>query len=244
MRIVLFSFLILSLLSAKEMKREGFSLGVTAALKNSLFKDIDTKQKAFPMFGYRSQYFYFRGIEAGVIPYKEEGTTIKLFLTYELSFSRKGSDSLALSGTNQRKGALLGGIEVDRRLIFSLLSLKAGYDLSNIHNGYFTRLYFKQRIKLSSFFLLSHIGLSYYDASYANYYFGIKESESSDTRHTFRVGELLSRDIGLMLRYPLTQKTALMTGVKYAFFDKKIKRSDIITTSLEKGVVLGMHYRF
>jgi outer membrane protein len=221
-----------------------WGLGVGVGVQDSPYRGITKKFSALPIVLYESRYIHFFGnsIDFKLPSYNKE-LTFTLRAKYALGDGYDASDSANLQGMDDRNGALWGGATAtwDNRIAkLSLEWLTAGST-----KGTTLRLNAEHGFVVSPRFKLTpHIGATWLNSDYVDYYYGVKANEVRADRAAYTGQSTTNIDAGLRADYAFTPQQLILVDLTGIHRGSGIKNSPLVDKSSSVGLRIGYLYKF
>jgi len=220
------------------------ALGLGVAYEESIYTGVDNDTTLLPMVAWESGNFYIRGPELGYHIINRDEFQLSTLLNYRTE-GYEASDSTALRGMAERKGAYELGLEASLENELGEWSATALADISGEHKGYELELAWKQRLELSQRWALTpEAAISYRSGDLNNYYFGVEASEATVDRAAYTAGGGITYELGLSADYMIDQQQQLRFGASYQAYGSEISDSSIVDSDNSFGVHALYLYRF
>mgnify|MGYP000042919179 FL=1 len=238
--IIVFCFSAVSLLAEKEV---GLSLGAGTVLKSSPYKNGKNKLFVLPYIDGKYENFYIRGLEAGYRLYTDESKDFKLFTKGDLG-GYKESDADILSGMDERKNGISGGIGAAYKTPYGKLGISVSRDVSGAGDGYFGELEYSKNFNIGRGVFVGYVGIDYMDSKSSNYYYGIKVSEAAKERAAYEPNGAFNGYIGGKYIHFFDKNIFLFSNIKLTRFDDSIAKSDIVDKKYNALAAIAVGYKF
>lgn len=193
-----------------EDRSGNWSLGVAYAWQDSLYIGEGFRRDFMPTFVYTGKRFFLDTTDFGWRAVDTSQWQLDVFTSY---FVQGYNDHTFFSDTGEvrdeddplkgmeRKNAFEGAVEVTRKTALGRFGLEARHDLNGVHNGAELRAKWARVHRRGAWQVEPWLDLRWLSAEKANYYFGVRESEATDTRPAYDVEEALGWGAGVALRY-------------------------------------------
>ena len=137
-------------------------------------------------------------------------------------------DSPQLAGLDDRKWGIELGPMVGYRGWPVHINFKTYTEIFDHHDGLISQLAFSLPREREWGYLVPSVELIHQTKDYANYYFGVSQSESNPQRPAYRAGDALNTALKLRWGYRITDKWLLYGSVGLEFLDSEITNSPIV----------------
>ena len=243
------SLLTLSVGASLADEKSNFTVGLAVVGGSSIYSNVASKAVVMPFINYKSE-----KIEISVqncLSYKlfDDGKfAIRASIAPRFS-PYKSSSSLDLSGM---KREMFYDSNLNISYIVSRgLTAKLGIsgEVSNEFNGNAADLSFSQFIPISGQPFIITAGAKWFDASRANYYYGVNPSEVRDAgmsggRDLYAPGSATLPYVSLSTFFTVAENTSLFANIGMNFLPTNIVDSPIIGQSSSTSTLVGLNYKF
>lgn len=199
-----------------------------------------------PLLGYEGEYFYIRGLEAGVKLFKTPWLELSAFGAFDpTSFHARYTDNNQMKKLNDRYESALVGVAARARLPMGQLHAKVAADVLGNSNGFLAEAGYGYRWKWGEFEVAPSAGLRWYSSEYQKYYYGVSASESARSglrRYTPEGG--IDPYAGLRFGYTIGETWNIIAGVDAAFLNAQIQDSPMTDKSVRCTTYAGIVYLF
>lgn len=242
-RIILFLSI---LVSANILANQTVGIGIYS--KNSVYK-AKKQIGMLPIVNIQHKNFYLKGSNLGYVLYKEPDFKLSAIINPlggHTDFSIKKSDfKKGYENIESRKTQFMGGLALDFKLdkttighaeyVFGNKGSKGGLKINRII-GIDDRITF-----------IPAISFNYFNSKYMNYYIGLDKKDVQNNnyiKNTYKGKDTIGGGINATIEIAATEQLSisLFTGIDY--FDKKIKKSDLIDKNYSSYFGLGFRYSF
>ncbi|WP_088329749.1 MipA/OmpV family protein [Lacimicrobium sp. SS2-24] len=222
-----------------------WGVGVGAIVQNEGYVQAQTETHVIPFVTYRSEHFYVVGPKLGYHLYRDKQ---RPDITVIGQFRFDGfeiEDSAYFSGMEERDVAFDMGLEVKYRTSLGQLSGYYLKDVTGAHEGseagisYAYPIPFSRQLRLTPSVTLSRL-----DGNLVDYYYGVRQQESTIQRPFYQGNQTTNVSVALNMLWQLTSKHSLIGNVQYSHFGDEIKNSPLIEDNGSLGVVAGYIYAF
>ena len=221
---------------ADQLTPRGVSLGVAVIWSEGRLVGENTRTFVVPTIGYEGERVFFRGINGGVHLFKRNGFEVDAIVVARLDgwdADDLDADALAAVGVDR---ALLRDRDtgVDAGLGMSLLtkvgkfSLEGKGDVSNASGGHEIAFDYRASFPLARGILSPRVGVSYWSADLAEYYYGTLPQEEVLGVPRYRPGSTVIPSVGVGYLRPLSRGWLLVTGVEVRWLGSDIVDSPLV----------------
>jgi len=219
-----------------------WGLGLGVGVQRSPYRGYGNKTTALPILLYNSQHFRVAGTTADF----KLGSVSQFDFALRAKYSNAGyksGDAAVLNGMDERKdGFWLGGAAAWRAPFakFTLEWLKAAGN----SNGQTVKLGAERGFIVGRIKLTPHLGVSWMNNDYVNYYYGVKSSEVTSTRAAYNGKSTVDSSVGLRTDYSLTKAQAMFVDLSLTHYGSGITDSPLVDRSTSPSLRLGYIYKF
>ena len=219
-----------------------WGLGLGVGVQRSPYRDYGNKTSALPILLYNSKHFRVAGTTADF----KLGTVSQFDFSLRAKYSNEGyksGDATVLNGMDERKdGFWLGGAAAWRAPFakFTLEWLKAAGN----SDGQTVKLGVERGFTVGRVKLTPHLGVSWMNNDYVNYYYGVKSAEATSTRAAYTGKSTTNTSVGLRTDYSLTKAQSMFLDLSVTHYGSGITGSPLVDRSTAPGLRLGYLYKF
>ncbi|EJL87521.1 outer membrane protein V [Herbaspirillum sp. CF444] len=217
-------------------------LGLGVGIQRSPYRGYGTKTRALPILLYNSKYFHVAGTTADF----KLGSVSQFDFTLRAKYSNDGyksGDAPILNGMDERKdGFWLGGAAAWRAPFakFTLEWLKAAGN----SDGQTVKLGVERGFSVGRVKLTPHLGVTWMNNDYVNYYYGVKSTEATSTRAAYTGKSTTNASAGLRADYSLTRSQLMFLDLSVTHYGSGITDSPLVDRSTTPSLRLGYLYKF
>ena len=239
---------------ADRMTPRGVSLGVAVIWSEGRLVGEDTRTFVVPTIGYEGERVFFRGINGGVHLLKRDGLEVDAIVAVRLDgwdAEDLDADALAAVGVDRallrdRDTGVDAGLGMSLRTKVGKFSLEAKGDVSNASGGYELVAGYRASFPVARGILSPSVGVSYWSADLAEYYYGTLPQEEALGVPSYRPGSTVIPSIGLGYLRPLPRGWLLVTGVELRWLGSDLVDSPLVDDDSDRvpSVFLGISRAF
>lgn len=234
------------------------SVGVLFLSNKEPYAGIERENRVFPAIGLQSKRFTFFGPFAAYrLIGDADGINFSVTSRFQLFDGYEGSDSTVLSGMDERKGTVYLGAKLSTKLSYFRLSYALNQDILGEHGGTTMKLAIGSSFPLSialqklfgdvslPFMLISSsIGVKYYSTAYVNYYYGVKDFETTAARPAYSANDGFSfvPEIGLWVK--ISEQVSWSSRYELEILPSDIKNSPIVDQKTKSMFFTSLSYLF
>jgi len=246
MKFLLIFVLVFSYMYAKDTQK--VTLGIGPYVQSQPYYGVKNIVVPSPVIFFDNGLIYVRWSRAGIYFLGEKGDEISWGFSLTAQprpFGYKPTDSTALKGMEERKSTVEGG------LAFSASYQKDTYievmlltDLLSRHDSWLLRTEIGDTYKAGDFTFYPSVVLMYESQHFLNYYYGVKQTESTATRKAYTTSSGLEIGIQTYISYPLTKNVSILTNLRYDHIATTAKHSPIVKDSYIYSGLFSLMYSF
>ncbi|KJZ00812.1 MipA/OmpV family protein [Pseudoalteromonas ruthenica] len=150
----------------------------------------------------------------------------------------------ALAGIDRRHYDFDMGIRLSRRFESSQLSFELLHDVTDTHNDWVFTTFLSSIQQYRNWEFRGGLGFNVYGREFSDYYFGIDEHESTETRPYYKPDIAYAVMLELHAEHPLSQNWVFLAGWLSTYFSGEISDSPIISQSYQHKAKVGVRYVF
>lgn len=234
-----------------EDRSGNWSLGVAYSWQDSLFVGEGFRRDFMPTFVYTGKRFFLDTTDFGWRPVDNSRWQVDLFTSY---FIQGYNDHTFFSATGEvrdeddplkgmeRKNAFEGAIEVTRKTALGRFGVEARHDLNAVHNGAELRAKWARVYRRGAWQVEPWLDVRWLSAEKADYYFGVRDSEATDTRPAHEVGQALGWGAGVAMRYRFRRDHNLTLNLAWREQGSEISASPVIEDSGAPRIEFSYRY--
>lgn len=219
-------------------------IGLGVATMQQPYKGTKGKVLVIPYLDAKYGGFYMRGIEGGYEQTLAGELTMGAFVKGRLD-GYKSSDSDDLSGMQERKYAIEGGVRA------SIGGYKTGKvsafalnDISGTHNGYELGLEYSKMFIQEKSTIIPYLSLKKESNKLTDYYYGVRSSEATVNRAKYSPKGALNTEIGVRYFYAMSSNIDLVGIASYTKLDEEIHKSPIVKDKERLKAFVACGYKF
>ncbi|MEM9315316.1 MAG: MipA/OmpV family protein [Pseudomonadota bacterium] len=230
-----------------------WSLGFAYTWQDSIYAGESYRTDFMPSFVYTGETFFLDTTDFGWHAIDNARWQLDIFGSY---FIQGYNDHTFFSDTGEvrdeddplkgmeRKNALEGGLELTRKTRVGRLGLQLRHDIDGVHNGSEYRARWAKVYRHGPWQLEPWAEFRYLSSEKADYYFGVREEEATDTREAYRVSGTTAWGVGLGARYTAWDQHHFTANLGYRSYSDEIVDSPIVTEDAVASVNVAYRYEF
>lgn len=222
------------------------SLGAGIAVGKLPYKSYDTKFWPAPVISYENDYFYVRGISAGVFLLKNDHHRLTVNAYYSpLHFKPSDSDDKALNQLNRRRSTMMAGLGYQYTDTWGIIRAELAGDVLGKSDGIIADLAYFYPIHIDKFRITPGIGVQWQSRQFNDYYFGVSSTESTRSGLSkYSADSGVSTYLSLNANYSLTSSWTLYATGRVSFLSSEAKDSPMVDKSYDAVFSTGITYTF
>jgi len=225
-------------------RTQQIGLGAQALVQSNPYRGGDTVVMALPMLSYVGERFFVVSPRAGVHLYRQPMGGINAITDFRFKGEAFESEGF-LAGMQDRKNTAMAGLDGHLRLPGRYRAdLSAMTDILDRHNGQEVNLSLSRVFRMDNLMLIPAAGVVWRSADYNAYYYGVRDSEATESRPAYDPGSDLEWFARLALRYDLTPNWSLAGAVRMEVLGPEVRDSPIIRDDYLTTFIAGVNYFF
>lgn len=241
--------LIACLIYATHAQADQWSAGAVGILQSTPYSGGESGATVFPAIAYQGEKLVLRGPFADYYLVGSERALPSVSITVGLGPNQLEVDGDAtLLGIEDRNGSVLGGVKVAYAIWGGTISASLTTDLTNEHQGQRALLAWQRPVLSATnrrWQLFAGAELEYLSEDYANYYFGISDTEANQSRFsTYTSGSVIQPSLTLSGYYNISENWQVIGNLGWQFLASDIKESPIVDQSGVPTGLIGIIYNF
>lgn len=225
----------------------GLGLGVMSAQKP--YTGIDRETKAIPLIRFESEYVEIHGPNIGLkLPSLDISDSQKLNFSIVGKLDGSGyeaDDAPILNGMGNREGGFWAGAKMEWNSDLVDVSAEWLADASGNSKGQLFSLGLDKTWNFGNHMMLTpHVGATWQDKKYVDYYFGVSDSEARIDRPAYVGKSGVNTEVGVRGMYMFDKQHSMFLNVEVSSLAKGIKDSPLVDRSTVNSAFLGYLYRF
>ena len=225
---------------------EEFFIGIGGSVSTSPYKDYDTQWMPLPLVGYEGDYFYLRGLSAGVKFVNLEFLEVSAFAGYDsTSFDSSDTGDRRLKRLHNRYSSAVTGLEARLLTPYGMLHTSGAVDVLGRSNGFKGDAGYKNSFEFGALELVPAAGAYWSSSKYNDYYYGVSDKESRKSGlDDYDAGAGVSPYLGLTIDYSLTEQWEIFSHGEVVFLNRAVKDSPMVDQSNTRSLTFGVSYTF
>lgn len=228
---------------ALENINEGWGIGVGGRIESPILKETTAFGDTVPLMSYHNPKFYLFGSSLGFHAINESDFKLDLIGQYRFD-GYKNDDSVYLNGLKGRKNTFDAGISLNYLQNWGELRFDALADTLGRHKGYELTASYSKQFKLNDFMFEPYLQGTYQSKKLVDYYYGVHSDEVLSDRPLYEPKGSFNPQLGLNVRYQLTQNSLLLANFAATSLGNEIKNSPLLKEKTQFSGFLGYHYNF
>ncbi len=220
-----------------------WNLGVATIYKSQPYRGVDDDWLIFPSLRHEGERLRLRGPELSYRLLEPFG--VRLDLLAKMRFDGyQAKDSPFLQGMADRNLSLDFGVRAGVHWKGSVIEGIVLHDALSQHEGSELALNWRLPLRKAGWNILPEIGISRLNADLANYYYGVRSSESRPGRFAYRVGAAYNAHVALVLQKPIGRHWSSFLRAEVSRLDGELRASPIVDRRILSSVLVGFDYAF
>jgi len=243
---LIFALFLTTVVSAQDESK--ITLGLGAYTQSQPYKGCDDLLLPSPVIFFDNGIVYARWSRFGIyfLGEKKKNYAWGFSLTAQpRTLGYKASDSTYLTGMDERKSTLEGGLAFSASYNNSqYIEIMLLADMLHTYNAYVTRVEIGDEYKAGKFTFYPSIVLLYQPRKFIDYYYGVKSSEATATRPAYNPGSGLEYGAQTYIKYPFTKKLSALINLRYDVLANSAQNSPLTDKSYIYSGLASLIYTF
>ena len=180
----------------EQVEQQGWLYGIGLALDQGVYKDFDTRVLPIPLIGYRSENLTVFGPFVNYNFYHNEAVELSARLVPVLE-GYDESDSKVFAGMEDRDFSIALGLGATYHHNDLKFEVTTSHDVLNRSDGYEAGISVSKVYRFGAFFVEPSLSINYQDSHYVDYYYGVQQTEATDTRAQYTGTSSVNKAIGI-----------------------------------------------
>ena len=221
------------------------SIGVAGLYSQQIYKGVDNKAVPFPLLNFTYNNFFIQNITVGYNAYTSDYFQASLIAAPNFQ-GYDANDSNELSGMSDKDPSINVGGRVKLKTAPLITTLSAVHDVSGNTSGNTYTAKFATGLPLMDkrLILSPSVAFSYQDSNIVNYYYGVSQSETTETRAAYSPDGTLNTTFGLVAMYQLSSHWRTNVAYMLTKYGSEVSDSPVVDRSTSSMVMLGVSYLF
>ncbi len=240
MRVVFFLLVLLSCVFAQKI-----TLGAGPYFQTQPYKGVDTLLIPSPVVFYDNGILYVRWTRIGAyfLGKKSDNFSWGLSVTAQpRPYGYEASDSQALTGMQKRKNTWEGGLALSVQADTTYFEVMALNDLLNATDAWILKAELGDEFSIAELTFYPSVLAIYQSSQYTNYYYGVRESESTLTRRAYKPESGVTFAVQTYISYPLTKKLSVLINLRADLLSNQVSNSPIVEDNFIYSGLLSLIY--
>lgn len=237
-----------SLLLANDSKQE-VSVGFGPYIQSQPYKDTSDFILPSPVIFFDNSVFYVRWSRLGVyfLGNKQDDFAWGLSLTAQpRTLGYKASDSVYLTGMDERKSSLEGGLAFSAKYKDTYIENMLLHDLLGYHKSWLNRTEIGTKYSVGKVNFYPSIVMLYMSDKFMNYYYGVKATEVNLTlnRPLYNAGSGFEYGVQTYIGFPITKNFSALFNLRYDRLPKSATNSPLVEDNYIYSGLASILYNF
>ena len=225
---------------------EGWSIGAGVGVSESPYKSYDVQWMPLPIISYEGEYFYIRGLAAGLKLLNYQYLEVSTFVGYDgTSFDTSDTSNSQMKKLKNRHSSAVAGMQARVVTPVGMFQASGAADILGKSNGFKGEVEYNYSIEYEPVELVLTGGMDWSTSRYQNYYYGVSGNESSKSGlEEYRPGAGVSPYVGASLVVSPTDSVDIFCSGQVNFLNDNIKDSPMVGKERTHSVTGGLIYNF
>lgn len=220
-----------------------WGIGIGAIAQDQGYVDISTETNVIPVIYYQSENFQLLGPNFSYQLYQQDDFSFELAGQYRFD-GFKPEDGDIFAGMEERKGTFDLGFGFDYESDFGDFSVKLLADAGGEHKGNEISIGYSKDFRFERAVLTPYVNATRMNADLIDYYYGVRTSEVTDSRHFYQGESTTNFEFGARYQWQYDQNHSILFDAAYTAYGSAIKDSPLVDGSGSLRVILGYVYVF
>lgn len=225
------------------------SVGVTGGVSTSPYIGYKTERAALPIIQYQNNHVYIAGLGAGIKLWQSQNKAHELLVGTSYSphsFKASKSSDERMKRLENRKATVMAEIGYNIHTAYGSLENTLSRDILGRNKGVLAITQYSMHWEVvPKLTVKPAVGLTYTNAKYNRYYYGVSELESLRSGfRTYKPKSSVQPHIELTVNYDFTKNFSVFATVRGEKSAKTIRNSPIIDDKYQSQAGLGILYSF
>ncbi|MEA3228436.1 MAG: MipA/OmpV family protein [Campylobacterota bacterium] len=238
--ILIFIFLNLS----ADEKKESVTVGAGLYIQTQPYQDVESLLLPSPVIFFDNSIFYARWTRFGVYFLGEKQDNYAWAFSLTAMPRTYGYQSSDIENMKERENSWEGGISFSAKFKDSYIEIMALTDILDREDSYVLKTDIGYDFKISSFSFYPSISVIYQSPSFTNYYYGVKESETTLLRKSYSADSGYQVAIQTYISYPFTKNFSTLLNIKADRLSHEAISSPIVEDRYIYSGLLSLLYNF
>jgi MipA family protein len=220
------------------------SIGAGVGFGKSEYKDYDNDLQPFPMINYSDDHFYFHGLSGGMYLTHDKTSAFTLGLSYfPKEFDTSDTSDSRLKRLDNRHSTAFVDIGYSYNSNIGTFSAIASADfLGTSAGGKKVKFDYKKAIRvLPRVTITPGVGITWFNQSFNQYYYGVSASESSRSLlDEYQPGSSSATNASLGINIALTKNIGLFATTQYTLLADEITDSPMVDNDHQWSSFIGI----
>lgn len=226
-----------------------WGLGVAAVVSEDPYAGRGTRYQPLPIVSYDSERLFFRGISGGLHLFENDLLSIDLIAQGDfdgIDADDFGRRELALNGIDRdlledRDDSVEAGFAIGLSGRFGEFDLEVVADVLDASGGFRASAEYGYPIRIGERATVTPtVGVSWWSADRADYYYGTLDAEIARGVIEYRPGSAAIPSVGLELEYNFSGKWLLLGSVSYESLPTKLSDSPLLELDHSTRLMIGV----
>jgi MipA family protein len=221
---------------------KGFILGAAAINVPDRYSENDQNFYAFPGFVYLGDRFFYLGDRASYNLIRGETFSFNVNARYRFT-SLDPDDAPEFYSLEERNGQLEAGFGLNALTKFGFFTTRVNADVTGQSNGYLANFRWFLPYYRKGLLVMPVVGVSWYDSSFSNYYFGgVSPQESNPLLPAFDTGSTTALDAMFVVGYRFNPHWFVTGGAVYQRLGSNVEDSPVLLGRNETILFTALGY--
>jgi len=224
--------------------KQNIVAGGGAYMQTQPYKNVDAKIVPSPVIFYEYKNLYVRWTRVGAYVFGKKSNDISWGVSLTAQPRIYGYESSDIKGMGNRKSTIESGIAYSiskNKTSFELLYLT---DILDTQKRWVINSKLNYEFKVGKLNFYPSLLLSYQSSAFTNYYYGVKQSETTPTREYYNPNAGLQIGVQTYINYPLTNKLSAFFNLRIDMLSNQAKDSPLVEDNYIYSGLASLIYKF
>lgn len=218
-------------------------VGLGPYLQSQPYANADPIVVPSPVIFFDNRLFYVRWTRFGMYFYGKQNWGLSLTVQPR-PWGYQAEDSPQLAGMAERQSAWEGGIALGGRNRLGFAELTYFHDLEDKSNGALLRVEAGKTITGGRWFHVPSIYIIRYNQPMIDYYYGVRQTESTAQRPAYTPGAAVNAALQHFLMYEMNRYWYLCANARIDYLAPEIRHSPLVDDQWMVSAMVSVLYKF
>ncbi|QOP40882.1 MipA/OmpV family protein [Sulfurimonas marina] len=232
-----------------EKEKQNVSIGFGPYVQSQPYKSTSNIILPSPVIFFDNSLFYVRWSRAGIYFLGDKGEDFKWAFSLTAqprTLGYKPSDSEILSGMDERKSTIEGGLAFSAKYKDTYIENMLLHDLLGYNKSWVNRTEIGTKYSVANINFYPSIVMLYMSDKFVDYYYGVKENEVnlSLNRPAYKAGNGFEFGVQTYIGFPIAKNFSALFNFRYDLLPKSAKNSPLVAENYIYSGLASILYNF